>query len=330
MTAATRLQTTTLPDVMIRRIYHAPRALVWRAWTDPTHLKEWYGPHFFTNATTRIDLKVGGELYLEMVGPDGARYPMTSIFQEIDEPERLVMLNRVFEDAKGEAQLETLTTVDFAEDRGRTILTVREHVLRAAPAVAGAVAGMEEGMVESLERLGGHLKSLVLAVPDDEPISVITRIFDASREALWKVMTDADHLKHWWGPRNMTTIHCEIDARSGGSWRIHQRYDGDDASPGGSPKGTVFKFLGDVREVVPPEKIVQTFGMEGMFEDQTIVETMTLTDLGNGKTLFKVVSRFEGVDEAAAFASRQGMVDSGMSYGAQETYDRLDEYLETI
>jgi uncharacterized protein YndB with AHSA1/START domain len=329
MSAMIKPDSTAHPDVVVTRIYHAPRDLVWRAWTDPKHLKHWWGPHYFDVGSVDVDLRVGGKLRIEMIGPDDMAPVMEAVFREVSPPHRLSFLASIVPDERGVPQLEILTTATFDEANGKTTVTVRNQILRMVGEAIAAGAGMEEGWTQSLERLGGHLGSLALGVPETEPATIITRIFDAPRELMWKAMTDAEHLQHWWGPRAMTNILCEIDARPGGKWRVHQRVDGEQ-SPGGAPKGSVFKFRGEIREAVPPEKIVQTFGMEGMFEDQTIVETMTLTDLGNGKTLLKVVSVFEGMDDAAAFASRKGMVDSGMSYGANETYQRLAEYLKNM
>ena len=68
---------------------------------------------------------------------------------------------------------------------------------------------------------------------------------------------------------------------------------------------------------------MQTFGMEGMFEDQEMVETMTLTPLGD-VTLMQVESRAE------SFEARDGMLASGMSKGANETYQRLEAHLKTL
>src|SRR5690606_37947398 len=124
------------------------------------------------------------------------------------------------------ASAEVKTTVLFAEDRGRTILHVEEEVLHSTPAAAGSLAGMEEGMEQTLERLGQHVGSIMIAVPEGEPIVWIARLFEASRELLWKALTDANHLKHWWGQANAVNEVVEMDARVGGKWRIHQRYDG--------------------------------------------------------------------------------------------------------
>jgi uncharacterized protein YndB with AHSA1/START domain len=335
--AAPRARTEMKPDVDLTRVFHAPKSLVWRAWTDPKALKEWYGPHFFTAARAEVDLRVWGEVEIVLQGPDGARYPMTSTFEEITPEDRLVMVNRLYKDRGGFKLIEVRSTVTFTEERGRTTVHVREDVqnlearytlrptsvprdLRSSEAALWFARGNSERMEQSLERLGGHLGSLTLDIPPHEPVVWISRIFKAPRELVWRALTDAEHLKHWWGPRDMKTLLCEMDARPGGSWRVHQVVAAEE-SIGGTPAGTVIKFKGKVLEVVPPEKLVQTFGVEGMYEGNEIVETITLTDLGNGRTLYKSFS------DAVTFEAREAVIASGMSYGANEMFDRLDEHL---
>ncbi|MGD9740855.1 MAG: SRPBCC domain-containing protein [Bauldia sp.] len=312
--------------MLMVRTFHAPRSLVWKAWTDPEQLRKWWGPHHFTNAAVSIDLRVGGTQRIDMQAPDGTIYPMVSEYREVTPETKLVLLNRILADADGVAQAEVLTTVRFVEDRGRTIVNVEEEVLRSTPAAAGALAGMEEGMNQTLERLGAHVHSIMVAVPESEPIVWIARLFEAPRELIWKALTDANHLKHWWGQANAVNEVVEMDARVGGRWRIHQRYDGPQEETG-VPPGSVFKFSGTVLELVPPERIVQTFEMAEMFPGKVIVETLTLTALSPTRTLYKVVSRFDGPE---AFADRDGLVASGMSYGAQETLNRLEDYVRTL
>lgn len=320
MTAAARHITNTgnapmtAQSITMVRTFHAPRAAVWAAWTEANQLKAWWGPHHFTNAEASVDLRVGGIQRIDMRGPDGTSYPLASTYREIRPQERLVLLNRVMEDDAGNALFEVQTTVSFAEERGKTSVAVVEEVLNARAGAEKHLAGMEAGMDQSLERLAAHLGSLVLAVPDHEPILWMSRIFDAPRALVWQALTDPKHAVHWWGQREAKNVVFEMDSRVGGKWRVHQQY----------PDGQVFKFKGEVREIEAPHRIVQTFGMEGMFEDKIIVETVTLTDIGNGRTLYKAVSRFEN------FEDRAGMIMSGMSYGAQEMLGRLDEYLDTM
>jgi uncharacterized protein YndB with AHSA1/START domain len=151
------------------------------------------------------------------------------------------------------------------------------------------------------------------AYPAGEPISIITHTFDAPRAVVWKATTDPKHVVNWWGPRGVTTKIVKLDLRPGGTWRFEHHM----------PDGSVYIFKGTYLEIVAPERLVQTFGMEGMYEDQLIVETATYEEQG-GKTKLTVVSRFDSIE------ARDGMRASGMEGGARESYERLDEVLKTL
>jgi uncharacterized protein YndB with AHSA1/START domain len=88
-----------------------------------------------------------------MRGPDGVIYPMKGVFREVVAPERLVFTSTAVEDAAGNPQLEGLATVTFAEHEGKTLLTVHNLILKAGPGAADALAGMDEGWNQSLDRL---------------------------------------------------------------------------------------------------------------------------------------------------------------------------------
>ena len=139
--------------LVLERIIDAPRELVFEAWTDPKHMAQWWGPKYFTNPVCELDARPGGAILIHMRGPDGAVYPMTGEFIEVVPPERLVMISRAFDEKEGNFLLEDLTTVTFAEQEGKTKLIVQAVVTRAAPEAAGALAGMEEGWNQSLDRL---------------------------------------------------------------------------------------------------------------------------------------------------------------------------------
>jgi uncharacterized protein YndB with AHSA1/START domain len=138
------------------------------------------------------------------------------------------------------------------------------------------------------------------------------RTFDAPRELVWKAHTDPELVAKWWGPNRHQTRVEEMDLRPGGKWR----YVSVDAD------GNEFAFYGEYLEIVPPEKIRWTF----MFDlpevgPQGGPETLTLEDLGDGRTLMRAVSHMgsaEVIDEALA---------TGMIQGAIETWDRLDALL---
>ena len=143
-------------EITITRVFDAPRALVFAAWTDATHLAQWWGPKGFTNPVCEIDARVGGAIRIHMRSPDGAVYPMKGEIREIAAPERLVFTNIAVDEA-GNHIIEGLTTVTFAEEGGKTKLNLHT---RGAAVVEKAVAylqGMEQGWSQSLEKLAGHL-----------------------------------------------------------------------------------------------------------------------------------------------------------------------------
>lgn len=144
-------------ELVITRIFDAPRELVFKAWTDPKHVAQWWGPKDFTNPVCELDVRPGGALLIHMRGPDGVVYPMKGVFHEIAEPERLVFTSSAFEDEAGNPQLEVLNTVTFVEQGGKTKLTLQAVVVRSTPEVAAALAGMEEGWNQSLDKLAEHL-----------------------------------------------------------------------------------------------------------------------------------------------------------------------------
>ena len=139
-------------EVIITRVFNAPRRLVFKMWTDPRHMAQWWGPHGFTNPVCKLDARPGGAILIHMRGPDGTVYPMTGTFREIVEPERLVFI-AVAEDLQGNPLLEALTVVTFVEQGGKTKLTVHAKAVGLAPEAPQMLAGMEAGWTQSLERL---------------------------------------------------------------------------------------------------------------------------------------------------------------------------------
>src|SRR5690348_6609781 len=110
-------------EVTLTRIFDAPRALVWKAWTDPAMLARWWGPHGFTNPRCEADVRAGGKILIHMRAPDGTVFPMTGTFDEVAEPECLVF-RAVPVDDNGTALLESLTTVTFHDLGGKTKVIV--------------------------------------------------------------------------------------------------------------------------------------------------------------------------------------------------------------
>ncbi len=144
-------------ELTIIRIFDAPRALVWKAWTDPVHLAAWWGPHGFTNPVCEIDARPGGAILIVMRAPDGTDYPMRGIFQEIVELERIVISNRAIDD-KDDPIIDGLTTVTFAERGGKTEMTLHTRAVALTSQAIAMIAGMEAGWTQSLERLLAYVQ----------------------------------------------------------------------------------------------------------------------------------------------------------------------------
>ncbi len=147
-------------DLIIERIFDAPRELVFKAWIDPEHVAQWWKPTCFTIPLCEMDVRPGGAILLHMAAPDGTVFPMEGVFQEIKEPERLVMVTRAVDDGEGNFLIEATTTVTLAEYGGKTKLTLHVVVTKAAPEAAGALEGMEEGWNQSLDSLSEVLANL--------------------------------------------------------------------------------------------------------------------------------------------------------------------------
>jgi len=145
-------------DLVMTRVLDAPRERVWKAFTEPARLERWWGPKGFTNPVCEVDLRPGGALRIHMRGPDGTIYPMVGVYREIAEPERLVFTGAAL-DERGDALFETLNTLAFSEQDGKTKLTMRASVAKTTAAAAPHLAGMEQGWSQSLDRLATEVTS---------------------------------------------------------------------------------------------------------------------------------------------------------------------------
>jgi uncharacterized protein YndB with AHSA1/START domain len=159
--------------------------------------------------------------------------------------------------------------------------------------------------------MGAPSSELTVTTPSDHEI-VMKRKFDAPRDLVFEAHTSCEHMSQWWGPRKYEISSCELDFRAGGTYRIVQR----------GPDGDEHAFRGEFREIVPPERITWTFEYEG-FPGSISVQTLTLEE-HDGTTTLTATVVFDTVQE------RDGMLESGMTEGATETYERLDEYLEIL
>ena len=154
-------------ELVITRILDAPRELVWKAWTEPELMMKWWGPKTFTTPSIKLDLRVGGEYLSCMRSAEGKDYWSKGTYKEIVPGQRLVLTDS-FADDKGnivpatyygmspEFPLESVVTVTFDENDGRTKLTLRYDDVSSIP--ESDLSDMQQGWNEMLDKLADFLK----------------------------------------------------------------------------------------------------------------------------------------------------------------------------
>jgi uncharacterized protein YndB with AHSA1/START domain len=137
-------------DLVITRVFGAPRRLVFEAWAKPEHLARWWGPKGFMLPVCEMNFRAGGTFQFVMRGPDGKDYPFKGSYLEIVEPERIVFQGTIHDDPGHKVW----TTVTFDEHEGKTKLTLNQTY----SFVSDATRGAPEGWRQSLDRLQEHVE----------------------------------------------------------------------------------------------------------------------------------------------------------------------------
>lgn len=157
-------------------------------------------------------------------------------------------------------------------------------------------------------------KTKITAEPGKQEI-IIEREFDAPRELVFKAFTDPKLYVQWLGSRELTTMLETFEPGNGGSWRYIQK-DAD---------GNEYAFHGVNHEILSPERIIGIFEFEGLPEKgHVILETARFEELSGNRTKLTSQSVFQSV------VDRDGMLQSGMEEGVNDSYNRLDELLEKM
>lgn len=140
-------------SLTISRLLNAPVELVWKLWTTPEHIKNWWGPNGFTNTIFKMDVKPGGEWDFIMHGPDGTDYKNKSIYKEVVKHEKLV-----YDHISGP---KFRSTVNFKKQGHKTLIEiqmlfetaeVREQTVRTFKA--------DEGLKQNMDKLEIYLKTV--------------------------------------------------------------------------------------------------------------------------------------------------------------------------
>jgi len=229
---------TTNRTLTISRLLDAPRELVWEVFTNPQHIKHWWGPNGFTNTIHKMDVKVNGHWSFIMHGPDGTDYKNENVFAEVVQLEKIVYDHVSIPIHR--------TTILFEQQGSKTLLhftlvfetaEVKEQAVKTFKA--------DEGLKQNIARLELYLSKR-------KPIKemTITRIYKAPRALVFKAWTDAEQLAKWWGPTHFTNPVCEIDVQIGGRIYIEMK----------APDGTIYPMDGVFTVITEPSLLAFSSG----------------------------------------------------------------------
>ena len=145
-------------EIVIARVFDAPRDLVFETFTDPKHVPSWWGPKGFTTTVHEMDVRPGGVWRHTMHGPDGVDYPNETVFIEVVKPERIVYSHSGGKQGDPDAQFQATWT--FQEQDGKTKVSMQATPVKATPEAAYMLEGMNEGWNQQLDRLAELLPTL--------------------------------------------------------------------------------------------------------------------------------------------------------------------------
>jgi uncharacterized protein YndB with AHSA1/START domain len=307
-------------EIRITRVYDAPVALVWDAWTDLEQVAQWWGPRGFTITTHHKDLRVGGTWQYTMHGPDGKDWPNFTRYHEVEPRAKLVYDHGATSD---DAAPLFRVTAEFRDlGSGRTELTLCMTLATAEAAQQTRAMIKAAGGNSTWDRLAEYLEQQT----SQHEIFVINRSFDAPIETMYDLWTKPEHFAKWLPPTGFTMTFQRADIRSGG--------DAFYAMTNGQ-----FTMYGRVEylKVQPPDHIEYTQCFTDEHENMSRhpgapvwperMHTMvTLTAEGPNTTRVTVRWAAYGAAtpaEIAAFADAR----AGMTMGWTGSFDKLDALL---
>jgi uncharacterized protein YndB with AHSA1/START domain len=145
-------------EIVLSKVVAAPRALVFKAWTDPEHLPRWFGPAGFTCQTQEIDIRVGGRWRFVFVGPDGTRYTNRMVFLKIESP-RLLEMEHGSDIDDDPGRFRVIVTFD-EQSNGKTVVTLRQLHPTKVQRDAGVSFGAVEYGHQTLDKLATHVAGM--------------------------------------------------------------------------------------------------------------------------------------------------------------------------
>lgn len=287
-------------DIVVSRLINAPRETVYKAFTDPKQMAEWWGPFGFTNPVCELDVKVGGKWRVEQKGPDGKIYKFGGEYKELIKNERIVWAFRY----EGVPASDALGIITFEDKGGKTLINIITRLATAEQRDGMMKFGATLGTAQAFERLEDMLNNY--STRDKE--LRITRIINAPRELVFEAWTNPEHIKHWWGPEGFTNTIYKMDVKQGGEWHFTMH----------GPDGTDFRNTHVFSELVKNEKLVLTHTTEPKFRME-----VWFIPQGEKQTLLTVKSQFESAGQL-----KELIKVFKADVGLKQNIDKLERYME--
>jgi uncharacterized protein YndB with AHSA1/START domain len=297
------------PALVVERTYDAPVSKVWQALTNKEDIKQW-----------SFDIKefkpqVGFEFQF-LAEKDGVKFDHRCKIIEVAKEKKLAYSWR-YEGYEGNS----LVTFEIFNEGNKTRLRLTHKGLETFPKNPNfAKKNFEEGWTMII---GKNLKEFV-----EKRVFIISRVFNAPRELVWKAFTEPERMKQWWGPKGCSVGHAKMDLRPGGEYHYSMR------TPDSKEMWGKFVY----REIVKPEKMV----FVNSFSDEKggltrhpmnpswpleMLSTFTFREQ-DGKTTFSVEWSPLSPTESELKTFEEGT--ASMNQGWSGTLDQLNEYLESI
>ena len=307
-------------ELRLIRLYDAPVADVWDAWTDPEQVGQWWGPRGFTLTTHHKDLRVGGTWRYTMHGPDGVDYENTTHYFVVEPHRKLVYDHGGHEDRPPMFRV----TVLFSEIDGQT----RMEMTMAFPSPEAASEAKKFIRQVGGEATWDRLAEYLAKSSHGTEKFVINRSFDAPIDLMYDLWTQPEHLSQWLAPTGFTMQFLSVDIRPGGRsfWMM-------------TDNATV-KMYGraEYLELVRPHRIVYTQQFCDERNEKTLrhpkvtewpatmLTTVTLQEEGPEQTRVTVTWQPHG---ETTDAELQAFIQAkpGMTLGWTGSFNKLEELL---
>lgn len=284
-------------EIVLSRVFDAPRELVFKAWTEREQVSKWFGPQGFTTTTHEMSAQVGGRWRFDMRAPDGTVYTNRVVYLEVSYPSRLVFEHGSDQD-DDPSRFHVTVTFD-EQSNGKTVITMRQlHPTKVRREWAVGFGAVEFGY-QTLEKLANHVSAAKAALPR----FTTERTFNAPRALVFAAWASPSALSRWFPPDGLTMENIQMEFRAGGPFRFDFR----------DPGGADFPFVGAFREIITNEKIV----FAGRVGPDLDAVTTLLFEETDGKTTLKAEQVYSGENESTR----------GAPIGWGQTLDHLAAFL---